>query len=156
MVTLVISHPILETIAMSTKTKAKPAKKATKAAAAKPSTKKAAAAPQPAKRKPAPVVDPAAERSAAISAAMLELADVRTAAREKRNGVPAKHVVFDAWFKSLSSGKAFDVDAMAAKMPEVKDTTIKSWCNSWRLLNNLPSNGRGKEKLITAALKKQK
>ena len=144
-------------------TKAKPAKAAKPAA--KPSTRaaksKAAATPvatKPAKRKPAkPVVveEPVivmSDRSAAISAAMLELAEVRTAARAKRGGTPAKHLIFNEWFKALLAGKAFDLTKAAKQFPEVKATTIKAWRNKWRN-GRLPSNGRGKEQQIAKAIK---
>jgi hypothetical protein len=121
--------------------------------------KTATKAPKAAKQKQAePEATPEEKRREAISAAMKELADVRTAARAKRNGTPAKHLIFDEWFKALLAGKAFDLDAIAKKFPEVKPTTIRAWVSKWRhnqgVGRGYPSNARGKEKEIKAALKK--
>ena len=125
---------------------AKPAAKASKPAKpAKPAAKR---------KQPEPVVEEpvVSDRSAAISAAMLELAEVRVAARAKRGGTPAKHLIFNEWFKALLAGKPFDLDAAAKRYPEVKFTTIKAWRNKWRN-GRLPSNGRGKEAQIAKAIK---
>jgi hypothetical protein len=135
-------------------TKAKPAPKATKAAAKQAKAIAAAVKPspkvKPAKRKqePAPPT-----RSELISAAMLELAEVRKVAREKRGGTPCKWLLFDEWFKALLAMKPYDLDAAAKKFPEVKATTVKAWRNKWRN-GRLPSNGRGKEAQIAKAIAK--
>jgi hypothetical protein len=108
------------------------------------------------KAKPAP--EPVADRGAAISEGMKELTDVRTKARAKRNGTPAKPLVFSEWLKALLAGKPFDPEALAKKFPEVKESSIRSWASYW-LRNGgtgpgYPSNARGKEKEIKAAIKK--
>lgn len=107
-------------------------------------------------RKPAP--EPVVDRGAAISEAMKELADVRTKARAKRNGTPAKPLIFSEWLKALLTGKSFDAEAMARKYPEIKESSIRSWSSYW-LRNDgtgpgYPSNAKGKEKEIKAAIKK--
>lgn len=128
--------------------------------AATKSRRQNAVAKKPAKRQPkAVVVEPESvmsERSQAISVAMRELAAERTEARAERNGKPAKHCVFDLWFASISKGRRLDVEAVAAKYPEVKPSTVSAWCNAWRNLSNLPSVARGKEKQIAVLLKKLK
>lgn len=129
-------------------TKAKPAKSPTKA---KPARKAKPAKKEPTEQELAAAA--ATARSEAISSAMLELAEVRTEARAKRGGTPAKWLIFDEWFKALLAMKPFDLDAAAKRFPEVKASTIKAWRNRWRNLK-LPSNGRGKEKQIVAAIKK--
>jgi hypothetical protein len=78
-----------------------------------------------------------ANRGEAISAGMKELADVRTAARAKRNGTPAKQLVFTEWFKALLAGKALELEAIAKKFPEVKPTTIRAWIAYWRSNNGV-------------------
>lgn len=141
---------------MSATTKAKRQNAVRKNASKKPAKPIKALQPvkRTAKRTPVAVEPVLTERSAIMSAAMRELADVRHEAREERNGKPAKHCVFDLWFAAISKGKRLDTDVVAAKYPEVKPSTIPAWVNAWHNLSNLPSVARGKEKLIAAALKK--
>jgi hypothetical protein len=117
-----------------------------------------AKAPKRSRKAPEPQPEPEVDRGAAISEGMKELADVRTKARAKRNGTPAKPLIFSEWLKALLAGKPFDVEAMARKYPEIKESSIRSWSSYW-LRNGgtgpgYPSNARGKEKEIKAAIKK--
>jgi hypothetical protein len=126
--------------------KGKAARQAAVATAVKPRAKK-----QPTAEEQAAAGQQA--RSEAISSAMLELADVRKAARAKRNGTPAKWLIFGEWLKALTANKPFDLAECAKRYPEIKPTTIKAWRGSWRR-GGIPSNGKGKEKIIQAAIKK--
>lgn len=61
-------------------------------------------------RKPAPQPEAViADRGVAISEGMKELADARTKARAKRNGTPAKPLIFSEWLKALLGGSAADL-----------------------------------------------
>src|SRR5262245_42180051 len=112
-----------------TKKAAKPARKAVVVAV----TKKA-----PRKAKPAPVE---LTRSEIVSAAMLENSEARTAARSKRDGVPAKHLVYTEFYKALVAKKELNVEALQRKYAgEIKPTTITSWLAAFRNQSNLPSN----------------
>src|SRR5688572_9366345 len=96
------------------------------AVATKPTRKAAATKPagKPSRsRKPEPQPEPVVDRAAAISAGMAELKDVREKARAKRNGTPAKPLIFSEWLKALLSGKPFDAEAMARKYPEIKESS---------------------------------
>lgn len=135
-----------------TKATSKPARKAPKAAA-KPEPKATRS------RKAQVIVEPEpADRGAAIAAGMMELQAVREKARAKRDGMPAKPLIFSEWLKTLLAGKPFDAEAMARKYPEIKESSIRSWSSYW-LRNNgegpgYPSNAKNKVKEIKLAIKK--
>ena len=112
-------------------------------------------------RKAAPALEPIATHGEAISVGMKELADVRTKMRAKRDGTPAKQLIFSDFYKQILSGKKFDAETTARKYPEVKESSIRSWVSHWTRHagsgdNGFPANARSKDiqSKLKAAIKK--